>query len=158
MDICKINAKCGNGFELNYNHYITHNEKVFDKRIDMGEDEFLHIEVAYYNGKNGNTPYVLAEYEKLASSSESCVFYSSHSGNWRKKYFIPELMQTRKNVGILQKITTYMSAEFIDKLKYEYEVAKQCGELKCEEDLMTATIKERLRNEEISIKDLKGGC
>ena len=136
--VIKTNEKCGNGFELDVMYYINWGEKRFEKRIEMGENDVLCVTVSYREFREGFVPEIHAEYEKMCSDDGEFTMYSHQSGNWEKKYYLPELTQTRKNASILQKITREMSSGFIDKLKSQYRNSEHLGNLQLSTDLFLA--------------------
>lgn len=150
--LIKINSKCGNGFELDLMYYINWGEKRFNARLEMGEDNVLSLTISYRKFREGLVPEIRAEYEKKCSDDGRFAMYSHQSGNWCKKFYIVDLIQKRKNVSVLQKITREMSAGFIDKLKEEYAETEKNGMLQYQTDLYTALAEEDREN--ITMKEV----
>lgn len=101
--INKLNSKCSNGFRFDLNYFLFHNEKVFEKRIKIGENKILVAKLMFYDRwdteqrKQLNIPTIhLAEYLDKGS-----VMSSSGLG-----YFITIAPSVeRKNTNMLASFT-----------------------------------------------------
>lgn len=105
----KINSGAKNGYTMDLQYFLFHNEKTLEKYIDITGDDihFLNITVDYTKYREGVTPTI-----RIAYNIKDRDFFTHSSGNFRKTFVLGDLTESRKNIKTLQQITEYLTPEF----------------------------------------------
>lgn len=88
-----INSKCKNGWKLDVDYYLFHNEKTLIKRIKLDDEHYLEFALRY-NYKNQISLHISKFYQEKGKS------YASTSGMGKSK-ILDEMPYKRKAVNNL---------------------------------------------------------
>lgn len=114
--IQKINNKCKNGWELDIQFFIFHNEKTLKKIIELDEEHYLEFKIDY-NYKNQIVLFINKFYHKLTES------YSTSKG-LGKKYMLEETPASRKNINKLIEYSEILTDEQLMQINSETDVIR----------------------------------
>lgn len=101
--INNINRKCKNGWKLDVDYYLFHNEKTLLKIIKLDDEHFLEFSLRY-NYKNQISLHISKFYKEKGKS------YASTSGLGKSKV-LDEIPYKRKNVSNLIEVTNSLDDE-----------------------------------------------
>ena len=116
--IKKINDKCFNGFKLDTQYFLLHNEKTLYKDININEGLKIEVKINYYaeyeNSLGYNRPtgklIPTLNFRKWVNNDNSTMWSST---DWGKRKIISDERPTRKNISLLQKLTKEVTDELI---------------------------------------------
>lgn len=147
----KINSKCGNGFELDVDTYLSRGEKKFEKEIFLDENklEKLLIRIGFYSASGLQVPRINVALWTKSEYGENSYLHSS--GYYDRDVYVVDLAQDKKLAKVLQDITRMMSEDFIQSLVDDYN---SCTEKICDTDAFTAMLKSRERSFRITSKEI----
>lgn len=101
--IQKINTMCKNGWKLDIDYYIYHNEKTLIRKVTIDDENFLEFALRY-NYKNQVSLHISKFYQEKGKP------YASTSGLGKSKV-LEETQAKRKNVNNLIGFTNYLTDE-----------------------------------------------
>ncbi len=101
--INNINKKCNNGWKLDVDYYLFHNEKTLIKQIKLDEEHYLEFALRY-NYKNQVSLHISKFYQEKGKD------YSSTSGMGKSK-ILDEMPYKRKTVNNLIEYTKSLNNE-----------------------------------------------
>lgn len=101
--INNINSKCKNGWKLDVDYYLFHNEKTFIKRVKLDDEHYLEFALRY-NYKNQISLHISKFYQEKGKS------YASTSGMGKSKV-LDETSYKRKTINNLIEITKKLTRE-----------------------------------------------
>ena len=114
--IQKINNKCKNGWELDIQFFIFHNEKTLKKIIELDEEHYLEFKIDY-NYKNQIVLFINKFYHKLGED------YATSNGLGKKK-MLEETPESRKNINKLIEYTETLTDEQLMQINSETDVIR----------------------------------
>lgn len=114
--IQKISSKCKNGWELDIQYFIFHNEKTLKKIIKLDEEHYLEFKIDY-NYKNQIVLFINKFYHKLGED------YATSNGLGKKK-MLEEIPANRKNINKLIEYTEKLTDEILMKINNETDVIR----------------------------------
>ena len=114
--IKKINSKCQNGWELDIQFFLFHNEKTLKKIIELDEEHYLEFKIDY-NYKNQIVLFINKFYCKKGES------YAISNG-LGQKYILEETPVTRKSINKLIEYTETLTDEQLMKINSETDVIR----------------------------------
>ena len=114
--IKKINSKCQNGWELDIQFFLFHNEKTLKKIIELDEEHYLEFKIDY-NYKNQIVLFINKFYCKKGES------YATSNGLGKKKMH-EETQVTRKSINKLIEYTETLTDEQLMKINSETDVIR----------------------------------
>lgn len=114
--IQKINSKCKNGWELDIQYFIFHNEKTLKKIIELDEEHYLEFKIDY-NYQNQIVLFINKFYHKLGED------YATSNGLGKKK-MLEETPESRKNINKLIEYTEKLTDEILMKINNETDVIR----------------------------------
>lgn len=114
--IQKINNKCKNGWELDIQFFLFHNEKTLKKIIELDEEHYLEFKIDY-NFKNQIVLFINKFYYKKGES------YATSNGLGKKK-MLEETPATRKSINKLIEYTETLTDEQLMQINSETDVIR----------------------------------
>ena len=114
--IQKINNKCKNGWELDIQFFIFHNEKTLKKIIELDEEHYLEFKIDY-NFKNQIVLFINKFYHKLGED------YATSNGLGKKK-MLEETPTSRKSINKLIEYTETLTDEQLMQINSETDVIR----------------------------------
>ena len=114
--IQKINNKCKNGWELDIQFFIFHNEKTLKKIIELDEEHYLEFKIDY-NFKNQIVLFINKFYHKLGED------YATSNGLGKKK-MLEETPASRKSINKLIEYTETLTDEQLMQINSETDVIR----------------------------------
>lgn len=111
--IIKINEGCKNGFILDTQYFIFHNEKILEKIIELDEENYLKVHISFYtNWENyrGDGYYINVNISKFYHKKDD--YFSSSSGLGINLKLNGKIY-TRRNFKELQKATENITDDLI---------------------------------------------
>lgn len=114
--IQKINNKCKNGWELDIQFFIFHNEKTLKKIIELDEEHYLEFKIDY-NYKNQIVLFINKFYCKKGES------YATSNG-LGKKYMLEETSASKKSINKLIEYTEKLTDEQLIQINSETDVIR----------------------------------
>ena len=114
--IQKINNKCKNGWELDIQFFIFHNEKTLKKIIELDEEHYLEFKIDY-NFKNQIVLFINKFYHKLGED------YATSNGLGKKK-ILEETPASRKSINKLIEYTETLTDEQLMQINSETDVIR----------------------------------
>lgn len=114
--IQKINSKCKNGWELDIQYFIFHNEKTLKKIIKLDEEHYLEFKIDY-NYKNQIVLFINKFYHKLGEN------YAMSNGLGKKK-ILEETPVSRKSINKLIEYTETLTDELLMQINSETDVIR----------------------------------
>lgn len=114
--IQKINNKCKNGWELDIQFFLFHNEKTLKKIIELDEEHCLEFKIDY-NFKNQIVLFINKFYYKKGES------YATSNGLGKKK-MLEETPATRKSINKLIEYTETLTDEQLMQINSETDVIR----------------------------------
>lgn len=116
--IQKINEKCSNGWELDTQYLLFHNEKTLIKQIKLDDEHYLEFKLRY-NYKNQITLHISKFYHKEGD------FFATSNGLGKNKV-LDGIEVKRKNVNDLIGFTKTLTDEELIEINENTEVTKSC--------------------------------
>ena len=114
--IKKINSKCQNGWELDIQYFIFHNEKTLKKIIKLDAEHYLEFKLDY-NYKNQIVLFINKFYHKLGAD------YATSNGLGKKK-MLEETPTSRKSINKLIEYTETLTNELLMQINSETDVIR----------------------------------
>lgn len=114
--IQKINNKCKNGWELDIQFFIFHNEKTLKKIIELDEEHYLEFKIDY-NFKNQIVLFINKFYHKLGED------YATSNGLGKKK-MLEETPTSRKSINKLIEYTETLTDEQLMQINSETDLIR----------------------------------
>lgn len=114
--IQKINNKCKNGWELDIQFFIFHNEKTLKKIIELDEEHYLEFKIDY-NYQNQIVLFINKFYHKLGED------YATSNGLGKKK-ILEETPASRKSINKLIEYTETLADEQLIQINSETDVIR----------------------------------
>lgn len=114
--IQKINNKCKNGWELDIQFFIFHNEKTLKKIIELDEEHYLEFKIDY-NYKNQIVLFINKFYCKKGEN------YATSNGLGKKK-MLEETSASRKSINKLIEYTEKLTDEQLIQINSETDVIR----------------------------------
>ena len=116
--IQKINEKCSNGWRLDIEYYLFHNEKTLIKQIKIDYEHYLEFRLNY-NYKNQISLHISKFYHKQGD------YFASSEGLGKSK-ILDETQATRKNINNLIEFTNSLTDDECMRINAETPVTKSC--------------------------------
>lgn len=117
--IDNINNQCMNGWELDFNYYLFHNEKTLVKHIQLDNEHYLEFKLGY-NSLNQIRLHISKYYHKQGES------YASTNGMGKSK-LLTETKVKRKNVNSLIEFTKTLNDEQLMNINANTKVSSGYG-------------------------------
>ena len=114
--IQKINSKCKNGWELDIQFFIFHNEKTLKKIIELDEEHYLEFKIDY-NYKNQIVLFINKFYHQLGED------YATSNGLGKKR-ILEETPASRKSINKLIEYTETLADEQLMQINSETDVIR----------------------------------
>lgn len=114
--IQKINNKCKNGWELDIQFFIFHNEKTLKKIIELDEEHYLEFKIDY-NYKNQIVLFINKFYHKTGEN------FATSNGLGKKK-MLEETSASRKSINKLIEYTEKLTDEQLIQINSETDVIR----------------------------------
>ena len=114
--IKKINSKCQNGWELDIQYFIFHNEKTLKKIIELDAEHYLEFKIDY-NYQNQIVLFINKFYHKLGED------YATSNGLGKKK-ILEETPASRKSINKLIEYTETLTDEQLMQINSETDVIR----------------------------------
>ena len=116
--IQRINEKCSNGWRLDIEYYLFHNEKTLIKQIKIDYEHYLEFRLNY-NYKNQISLHISKFYHKQGD------YFASSEGLGKSK-ILNEIQATRKNLNNLIDFTNSLTDDECMRINAETPVTKSC--------------------------------
>lgn len=116
--IQRINEKCSNGWRLDIEYYLFHNEKTLIKQIKIDYEHYLEFRLNY-NYKNQISLHISKFYHKQGD------YFASSEGLGKSK-ILDETQATRKNINNLIEFTNSLTDDECMRINAETPVTKSC--------------------------------
>lgn len=117
--IDSINNQCMNGWELDFNYYLFHNEKTLVKHIQLDNEHYLEFKLMY-NSLNQVKLLISKYYHKQGES------YAS-TNEMGKSRLLTETKVKRKNVNNLVELTKTLNDEQLMNINANTKVSNGYG-------------------------------
>lgn len=111
-----INKKCINGWELDIQYFIFHNEKTLKKIIELDAEHYLEFKIDY-NYQNQIVLFINKFYHKLGED------YATSNGLGKKK-ILEEIPASRKSINKLIEYTETLTDEQLMQINSETDVIR----------------------------------
>lgn len=114
--IQKINNNCENGWELDIQYFLFHNEKILKKIIELDTEHYLEFKIDY-NYKNQISLRISKFYHKAGDN------FASSSGLGKSR-ILEEASAPRKSINKLIEITKTLNDDELMKINSETDVIR----------------------------------
>lgn len=111
-----INEKCKNGWGLDIQYFIFHNEKTLKKIIELDTEHYLEFKL-HFNYKNQIYLRISKFYHKAGDT------FSSSSGLGKQK-ILKEIPESRKSINKLIEFTKTLTNDELMKINSETDVIR----------------------------------
>lgn len=111
-----INGKCKNGWELDIQYFIFHNEKTLKKVIELDSEHYLEFKLDY-NFKNQIGLFINKFYHKIGDN------FATSNGLGKKK-ILEEASAPRKSINKLIEFTKTLNDDELMKINNETDVIR----------------------------------
>ncbi|MGL4802008.1 MAG: hypothetical protein ACRC18_07055 [Cetobacterium sp.] len=123
--VIKINSKCDNGFKLDIEYFLIHGEKRLNKQISINKNMMVECKIQfnteYENSQGYNRPtgklIPTLQFTKWSRRDEDSLYTSS---DWGKKKEISNERPARRNMALLQKLTSNFNEDTLKALIIEF--------------------------------------
>lgn len=119
QQVNNINNQCSNGWQLDVQYYLFHNEKTLIKKIDIDNENYLEFALRY-NYKNQISVHISKFYHKPNED------YASTSGMGKSAILDP-MEYKRKNVNNLIAFTKTLNNEKLMEINKDTKVSSGYG-------------------------------
>lgn len=117
--IDSINNQCMNGWELDFNYYLFHNDKTLVKHIQLDNEHYLEFKLMY-NSLNQVKLHISKYYHKQGEP------YASTNGMGKSK-LLTETKVKRKSVNTLIEFTKTLNNEQLMNINLNTKVSSGYG-------------------------------
>lgn len=111
-----INSKCKNGWGLDIQYFLFHNEKILKKIIELDTEHYLEFKLDY-NSKNQITLRISKFYHKAGDN------FASSSGLGKSR-ILEEAPASRKSINKLIEFTKTLTDDELMKINSETDVIR----------------------------------